>query len=186
MICRKCKSNCKGHSPKGLCGSCSQKTRWKVRGLSNRYGAVHQWIRRNWGQATRCDKCSIKKRKKYHWSNKGIMDRRKKNWWQLCVPCHLKYDKNPSVTGRIWNKGKKAKDYPKLQAALIKAWAGARGKPAWNRSRKLVPCTRCRKEIMRRPCELKKKPFCTHECFNNWQREERRKLLEEGIIKENV
>ncbi len=58
------------------------------------YAAVHAWIRKEFGSADHCEnsKCEGKETE-YEWSNKsGKYLRDRKDWQQLCVPCHRKFD----------------------------------------------------------------------------------------------
>ena len=70
--------------------------RWKGDNIRNE--TLHQWLASNFGKADHCENCDgekIPKGKKhwFEWSNKtGQYNRRRENWWQLCVPCHRKYD----------------------------------------------------------------------------------------------
>lgn len=66
--------------------------KWK--GDNATYAAKHMWIRYHYGGANMCesDDCS-RKSKNYHWSNvSGLYKRDRKDWQQLCVPCHKIYD----------------------------------------------------------------------------------------------
>lgn len=64
---------------------------------SLRYAAVHQWVHRHFGKASKCEKCGATER--VHWSNKFHTYQRERNdWQQLCPKCHHDYDKN--VPGR--------------------------------------------------------------------------------------
>lgn len=70
------------------------------------YTALHDWLRKNFGKANKCEICKILIAKKYEWALlKGKeYERKRENFWQLCSKCHTKYDdKCPSA----WNKGRK-------------------------------------------------------------------------------
>ena len=60
--------------------------------------AVHKWIRSLFGIAKKCELCGRVRKKtegknKFEWSNKsGQYLRDTKDWWQLCKPCHTRYD----------------------------------------------------------------------------------------------
>ena len=62
------------------------------------YGALHDWIKKENGVASMCEKCGINKipegkKRWFEWSSKKKKPSRdKKNWWQLCVKCHREYD----------------------------------------------------------------------------------------------
>jgi hypothetical protein len=79
---------------------------WK--GEDAAYGTIHAYIKRWFGNAVRCELCRTKNKRKikmkngrvrsrFEWSNKtGIYNRERKNWWQLCILCHRRFDKkNP-------------------------------------------------------------------------------------------
>lgn len=69
-----------------------KKARWKNHSLD--YGALHTWLKNNFGKANHCELCKVGT--KFNWSNKtGIYNRDMKNWWQLCLSCHRKYDARP-------------------------------------------------------------------------------------------
>lgn len=54
--------------------------------------AIHMWIYKHYGLATKCEKCGIKN-SKYEWSNiSRTYKRDMSDWQQLCVSCHRKYD----------------------------------------------------------------------------------------------
>lgn len=55
--------------------------------------AIHMWIYKHYGLATRCDKCGNNNASKYEWSNiSRTYKREMEDWWQLCISCHRKYD----------------------------------------------------------------------------------------------
>ena len=76
----------------------SGENHWAWKGDKVNKTTLHEWIAGNFGKAIRCEKCKTKKipeGRKYwfEWSNKtGIYNRDIKNWWQLCIPCHRKFD----------------------------------------------------------------------------------------------
>lgn len=87
------------------------------RKLSNTYGAIHQWVRRVWGQPSVCDQCGPGKGTRFEWALKsGKLSRIREDWMRLCSACHRAFDK----TGKpSWNKGLK-----KLRLSLICEWCG--------------------------------------------------------------
>ena len=63
--------------------------------------ALHQWIYRKYGRPDHCDICGrtrqsrkYKTKNYFEWSCRtGIYTREARNWWQLCIACHRRYDK---------------------------------------------------------------------------------------------
>ena len=73
--------------------------RWK--GDNVGYGALHSWIVRQMGRATRCEDCGKLNAKKYEWANISKQYKRDvADWKSLCTSCHRKFD-NIGKTG--WN-----------------------------------------------------------------------------------
>ena len=68
--------------------------RWA--GDKAKYSAYHEWLRRTYGRANKCENllCS-KKSNNYHWALlKGREHSHKRaNYCMLCVSCHKLYDK---------------------------------------------------------------------------------------------
>ena len=58
------------------------------------YGAIHNWIRRKFGEPTKCEKClKTNNERKINWANKGHTYKRiKSDWVQLCYSCHRLFD----------------------------------------------------------------------------------------------
>lgn len=57
------------------------------------YDARHDWIKRRYGKAVKCEKCGSQK--KIEWANKSWEYKRDlSDWMQLCYWCHRKYDRN--------------------------------------------------------------------------------------------
>ena len=72
---------------------------WK--GSDVGYFALHTWVYRNLGKATKCNKCGSEKN--VQWANKSRKYLRNINdWLQLCIKCHNEYDKG--FWGAIKNK----------------------------------------------------------------------------------
>lgn len=69
---------------------------WKGDKLT--YSGLHDWIKREYGKATKCENLDfcLGKSKTYDWALiKGKSYRRQKtNFLQLCRSCHVRYDKN--------------------------------------------------------------------------------------------
>lgn len=87
---------------KYCCHPCAIKHHKKIRpigerhylwgGINAHYTAKHDWIRRHYGHASKCEHCGIKN-SKYQWANKdGKYRRGVSDYIQLCRSCHGKYD----------------------------------------------------------------------------------------------
>lgn len=64
---------------------------WK--GKKACYTTQHQWINHNYGKANGCDQCHTLTAKMYHWANiSGKYRRSIKDYKQLCVSCHIKFN----------------------------------------------------------------------------------------------
>lgn len=67
---------------------------WK--GCEVGYIALHEWLSNYYGKANKCEnpKCQYKNPKRYEWALiKGKKyERKRENFWRLCVSCHRKYD----------------------------------------------------------------------------------------------
>lgn len=63
---------------------------------NNNYFNIHQWIKRNYGKASKCENlnCQYKNPKRFEWAlKKGFeYERNLANYIQLCVSCHRYYD----------------------------------------------------------------------------------------------
>ena len=60
------------------------------------YPAIHAWLKRKFGKATECEnitKC-LKTSKNYQWAKlkDKEYERKRENFWRLCVSCHSIYD----------------------------------------------------------------------------------------------
>ncbi len=63
-----------------------------------------------------------------------------------------------------WSKGLKAKDHPNLMRAVLAAHAATRGKPAWNRGRRVYKkvCDSC---FLKYQTSYKDKKYCSRACW---------------------
>lgn len=62
---------------------------------SSRYCAVHNWIKRHFGKAIKCESVECKnKSTSFEWALRKnfLYEKSINNFIQLCVPCHRKYD----------------------------------------------------------------------------------------------
>lgn len=56
------------------------------------YDALHDWVKRHAGKASKCEHCGSVKN--IHWANKSWEYQRDlADWLQLCAKCHQKYDR---------------------------------------------------------------------------------------------
>lgn len=56
---------------------------------------IHQWLKKYYGKANRCESINcLKLSKIFQWALlKGKeYERKRENFWQLCIKCHLLYD----------------------------------------------------------------------------------------------
>lgn len=73
---------------------------WKSKSVKT-YVAVHLWLHRKYGKASRCEHCKQDKHL-YHWANiSGEYRRDISDWKQLCVSCHRKMDWTETQTHRM-------------------------------------------------------------------------------------
>jgi len=57
------------------------------------YSAMHQWIWRQKGKPSKCEKCGTTRKRKYEWANKYHTYKREMNdYVRLCTSCHRKHD----------------------------------------------------------------------------------------------
>ena len=82
------------------------------------YVAVHLWLYKTYGKATKCENRNCKKiSKKFEYSQlKGKeCDKKRENFWQLCKSCHSYYDIKENTLQKLseahknqkaWHKGK--------------------------------------------------------------------------------
>lgn len=80
-----------------------------------RYHRVHWWIKYHFGKADHCEKCECKNSNRYEWAliHGKKLEKDRKNFMQLCIKCHQKYDK----TGMV---GKRHSDEAKRKMSLAK------------------------------------------------------------------
>lgn len=68
------------------------------------YVALHQWLVRTYGKATKCEYpgCKyprlnsrgkmMKRPTKFQWANLGLYNRERRNWMMMCASCHRSFD----------------------------------------------------------------------------------------------
>ena len=63
------------------------------------YQCLHKWVRRQKGNAKKCEHCgSTTEEKRYEWANKDHKYRRNlDDFMELCVDCHGKYDRKNNL-----------------------------------------------------------------------------------------
>jgi len=67
------------------------------------YSAIHSWVKRKKGKPKLCEHCGVTnlKNSQYHWANVDHKYRRNINdYIRLCVPCHIKYDKENNLINK--------------------------------------------------------------------------------------
>ena len=82
---------------KGLCWECFKgENHFNWKGDNVGYGALHDWIKKQKGIATHCELISCEGiSTNYQWANiSGLYLRELTDWMQLCISCHVKFDKN--------------------------------------------------------------------------------------------
>lgn len=75
----------------------SEENAYQWKGDCVGYRALHHWVKRHKGEPTKCVFCGKEKTtpKSIHWANKSHQYKRDlTDWLQLCVNCHIRYDKN--------------------------------------------------------------------------------------------
>lgn len=78
----------------------SGENHWNWKGESVGYRAVHRWLVRVYGRSDICEHCGNRpgltknNKPKIQWANiSGKYLRDRKDWKQLCISCHWKFDK---------------------------------------------------------------------------------------------
>ena len=73
------------------------KLNWSWAGDNVKYRGIHTWLAKYYGKSYQCENLSCeKKSNNFHWAklkNKEY-ERKRENFWMLCVSCHMKYDKS--------------------------------------------------------------------------------------------
>lgn len=112
-----------------------------IYGQSKTYGAVHQWVRRVWGKAKKCEMCGaskvpFKQKRYFEWSNKdGKYSKKRKDWQELCQPCHRRYDQI-HFPYSPWNKGMR-----KERPEMVCEWCGQKFFP--KRAHQILCSVKC-------------------------------------------
>lgn len=76
-------------------GDVADEKNWCWKGENASYSAIHHWVRRKLGSASKCEDCGVEGRQRYHWANiSGEYRRDLNDFKQLCVPCHKRFDLN--------------------------------------------------------------------------------------------
>lgn len=68
------------------------------------YVAIHTWLRKKYGRATKCENpdCKSKNPKRYEWASISRKWKRDRNdYIQLCPPCHRKFDMTAELLKKI-------------------------------------------------------------------------------------
>lgn len=112
-IARFCGNICRGKSLKGKHISKSTEikkgqrlsTQTEFKGNSKSYEAIHEWIRRKYGKASKCEICKTTKKVRFEWSNNdGRYEKDIKTWRQLCQSCHRKHDNEKGISKQVYRR----------------------------------------------------------------------------------
>jgi len=151
-------SHMKGKKNQNIAGN--KHPLWK--GNKVGYGALHIWIRRNWGKPKVCDFCESTKNVQWASKNQNYT-RKRKDWLRLCISCHKKYD-NKANNRVAWNKGLKGEEYEKHYPDGIKG--PSKGNIPWNKSDTYLICPICKKKFHTSPSAVKAgRRFCSKKCY---------------------
>lgn len=68
---------------------------------SNKYNAVHKWLRENFPKSGRCEQCGVEGKTHYAAKDHNNYTRNREDYMELCSRCHLAYDghRPPSQKG---------------------------------------------------------------------------------------
>lgn len=96
-----------------------------------KYDAVHHWIKRNYGKATKCEMLNCISETRKEWSlKKGFeYDFDINNFWQLCASCHRKYDWTEEQTRKLSEIMKKRVFTPEIRRNMSKGQQGRKLPP---------------------------------------------------------
>ena len=91
------------------------------------YDQIHKWLQRKYGKADRCLNIACPGRSdKFQWALKHDCKHEKKleNYIQLCVSCHINYDKAPKgwrkIKGRVISVRLSEEDHKDLKRTSLK------------------------------------------------------------------
>lgn len=106
------------------------------------YRAIHHWIEKYFGKASKCEKCKILNLSRYHWANiSGKYKRNITDWLQLCPSCHKLLDKgNKCVNGHEFTKENTCLYLPKGRRNTIRLCRKCRLETSkiWKRKKRLL------------------------------------------------
>lgn len=89
------------------------KSFWKGKGDDIGYHGIHKWLQTKFGKANHCEDPDCSQTSKiFHWAlKKGYAyERRRDNFFQLCIKCHRRYD---------WIEEKKGKLFPRCRPSPL-------------------------------------------------------------------
>jgi hypothetical protein len=94
----------------------------KIKGKAS-YSAIHGQLRRNYGNASKCEHCNTLSSKRYEWAlKKGrTYSKDKEDYLELCTKCHRIYD---NLQEKLWTKRRqdKAPIIAEIQKLYSQGW----------------------------------------------------------------
>jgi hypothetical protein len=138
---------------------------WK--GSNVGYGALHQWVRKELGKPSKCERCGSTEAKRYEWANISLESKRDlSDWERLCVSCHRKEGfKRGEYTS--WNKGTNTqtntgRTHIKPGQHLSPETQFKKGHIPWNKYLEPRPCKQCN-ELFQPKEDCYK--YCCRRCY---------------------
>jgi hypothetical protein len=99
------------------------------------YAGIHAWLRRNFGNAKKCESCGNKKAKRYEWAlKKGSNYKRLRELFtELCASCHRKQDITPEARENMAAAKRGKPSVVKGKHWKIKDTSKMKGRIPWNK-----------------------------------------------------
>lgn len=143
-----------------------QNGNWK--GAEAGYGAIHTWIRRQFGPPLVCEQCGTTSAGRYEWHNLSGKYRRGRDDWQgLCTSCHRKVSFAATPDYEPWNKGthlqlNTGRTHIQPGQHLSPATEFVPGQKPWNAHLEPRPCLTCGESFQPREADRK---YCSYRCY---------------------